>query len=153
MIVKRGPLYRPEPAGKPGPEAYKTYQLLTPRDTHFRAGTCAEVDCPRMRNGWRSVFDLTTTDGVKQANWVRMKSGRAYTYTQAGPVVTFTFPAGQRCFGRHTVALEREPFLRIAGGDYRGNPRRVETVALRPRSWVDNFGEHLLTLSDASKRG
>jgi hypothetical protein len=98
-------------------------------------------------------MDLTTVDGVKQANWIRMKSGRAFTYTQHGPIVTFSFPAGQRCFEAHRVPLHREPVLRVVGGDWRGNPRETATQTLSPRSWVDNFGEHQLRLRDTQQRG
>lgn len=98
-------------------------------------------------------MDLTTVDGVKQANWIRMKSGRSFTYTQHGPIVTFSFPAGQRCFDRHRVSLHREPILRIAGGDWRGNPRETTPLVLTPQSWVDNFGEHQARLLDAQQKG
>lgn len=136
-----------------GPEAYKTYQVLQPTGSHFRKGTCAEVDCPRQRNGWRTVLDTSTVQGQKQANWIRSKSGRAFTFVQQGPVVTFTFAAGQRCFGEHKVWLQREPILRIKGGDWRGNPRGDAARVLRPADWIDNFGEHQLALSEAHKRG
>ena len=43
---------------KAGPEAYKTYEVRQPRQTHFRRGTCAEVDCRRAKTGWRSVIDV-----------------------------------------------------------------------------------------------
>jgi hypothetical protein len=145
------PLNRIPP--KAGPEVYKTYQLLQPRQTHTRRASCAEVECPRQRNGWRTVLDVSTIQGQQQANWIRMKSGRSFTYTQAGTVVTFTFAAGQRCFAEHRVSLEREPLLRVVGGDWRGNPRRVPARVLRPADWVENFGEHQLTLKNAFERG
>jgi hypothetical protein len=140
-----------QPAGPPA--MYKTYQLLQPTATHFRAATCAEVGCPRQRSGWRSVMDVATTDGRNLANWVRLKSGRSFTVEQTGTVVTFTFAAGQRCFGKHQLPVGRPPLLRIVGGDWRGNPRQLRTQELRPQAWVDNFGEHQLTLSEAHKRG
>lgn len=143
--------YRIEP--KMGPESYTTYQVLQPKTSHFRPATCAEVSCQRARNGWRSVMDVSTVDGRKQANWIRLKSGRTFTFAQAGHVVTFTFAAGQRCFEKHTVWLQREPLLRVAGGDWRGNPRRTPTVALKPQDWIDHFGEHQLALSDEQKKG
>jgi hypothetical protein len=132
-----------------GPEAYKTYQMKP----FTRPATCAEVQCPRQRNGWRSVMDTSTVQGRQQANWIRLHSGRAFTFTQQGPVVTFTFAAGQRCFGKHVVVAERDPLCRIVGGDFRGNPRGDAARVLRPADWVDNFGEHQLTLSEAHKRG
>lgn len=151
MIVSRPPLFRPDPKGPP--EAYKTYQLLQPERTHTKPATCQQVECQRMRNGWRSVMDTSTVVGRKQANWIRLKSGRAFTYVQQGPVVTFTFAAGQRCFEKHRVPLYRDPILRVAGGDWRGNPRGTSTQVLSARSWTDNFGEHQARLSEAQQRG
>lgn len=145
------PLSRPAPRGPA--EVYQTYQVLQPTRTHTRPATCAEVDCPRMRNGWRSVMDTSTVVGRQQATWVRMKSGRAFTYVQQGPVVTFTFPAGQRCFGKHTVPLHREPILRVAGGDWRGNPLGTATREYRPADWIDHFGTHQARLHDAQQKG
>lgn len=136
-----------------GPEAYKTYQLLQPTVSHFRPATCAEVDCHRAKHGWRTVLDVSTVKGRDTANWIRLKSGRAFTYTEKGPVVTFTFAAGQRCFGKHKVSLQREPLLRVVGGDWRGNPRGTTALQLRPRAWVDHFGEHQLNIAEAHKRG
>lgn len=145
------PLFRIDP--KAGPEAYKTYQLLQPAGTHTRPASCAEVDCPRMRNGWRSRMDVTTVKGQKDATWIRMKSGRTFTYVEHGPIVTFSFPAGQRCFEKHRAPLQREPILRVAGGDWRGNPRGTDTLVLKPQAWVDNFGEHQDRLADNQQRG
>ena len=145
------PLSRVAP--RAGAEAYQTYQVFQPTQTHTRAASCAEVDCVRLRNGWRSRMDLTTVDGVKQANWVRMKSGRAHTYTQHGPIVTFSFPAGQRCFEAHRLPLWREPILRVAGGDWRGNPTGMPTRQYRPADWIDHFGEHQARLHDAQQKG
>jgi hypothetical protein len=136
-----------------GAESYTTYQVLQPKTSHFRPATCAEVSCARARNGWRSVMDTSTVDGAKQANWVRMKSGRAFTYTQVGAVVTFTFAPGQRCFEKHQVWLQRRPLLRVAGGDWRGNPRGTPTLVMKPADWIDHFGEHQNTLADAHRKG
>jgi hypothetical protein len=144
-------LFRIEPKGPA--DMYKTYQVLQPPATHTRKASCAEVNCPRRNVGWRSVVDVSTVAGARQAGWIRMKSGRSYTHTQAGSVVTFTFAAGQNCFGQHRVPLHREPLLRVAGGDWRGNPRGTPTRVLRPADWVDDFGTHQLSLADEQKKG
>jgi hypothetical protein len=139
--------FRIEPQA--GPEAYKTYQVVP----HLQTATCAEVGCERQRNGWRSRADVSTVDGQKIANWIRLKSGRRFTHTQAGPVVVFTFPAGQTCFARHKKPVERAPLLRVVGGDWRGNPTGMPTRELRPADWIDDFGTHQLSLAEAHKRG
>lgn len=145
-------LFRPVPP-KAGPEAYKTYELLQPRQTHTRKATCAEVDCPRRNVGWRTVLDVSTVAGARQAEWIRLRSGRKWTHTQTGTVVTFTFAAGQTCFAEHRVTLNREPLLRVAGGDWRGNPRGTPARVMKPADWVDDFASHQATLAEAHKRG
>jgi len=145
-IVPR-PLNRPTP--KAPPQAYKTYAAKL----FHRPASCAEVDCPRMRNGWRTVLDVSTVKGQKNANYIRLHSGRRFAFVQAGPVVTFTFPAGQRCFGSHTVPEDRSPLLKIRGGDWRGDPDRRTPQTVSVRSWLDDFGAHQLTLSELQKRG
>jgi hypothetical protein len=88
------------------------------------------------------VVDTSTSVGRKQANYIRLHSGRSFTFTQAGSIVTFTFAASQNCFSQHQVPLERDPIYRIKGGDWRGNPCRVPTIPLRGDAWVDDFGEN-----------
>lgn len=146
MIPGR-PLNRLAPQA--GPEAYKTYQIRP----YVRPASCGEVECARQRNGWRSVMDLSTVAGVKQANWIAQHSGRAYTHEVIGTLVTFTFAAGQTCFERHQVIADREPLARIVDGDWRGNPRGTGAQVLGTRSWIDSFGEHQLKIAEAHKRG
>lgn len=151
MKIKRE-LFRPEP--KLPAAAYKTYQAIKPRKTHFRPATCAEVDCPNRARGWRTVVDVTTALGQKQANYIRLHSGRHFTAEQVGDdLVTFTFAPGQTCFSAHRVDLEREPIFRIKGGDFRGNPLGTPTVTLRPQDWLDNFGEHQELLAARQQKG
>lgn len=135
------------PAGPP--QAYKTYAA---RLIH-RPASCAEVECPRARNGWRTVLDVGTVKGQKTANYIRLHSGRRFTYTQAGTVVTFTFAAGQRCFGAHQVPAEQDPILKIRGGDWRGDPDRRAPQTLSVRSWLDDFGANQISLAELQKRG
>jgi hypothetical protein len=133
-------LFRIPPQGKPSD--YKTYQILQPRSTHTRPATCQEVDCPNYAYGWRTIVDVSTDLGARQANYIRLKSGRAFTHVQADTLVTFIFASGQKCFAEHRVSLECDPIYRIKGGDWRGNPRKVPTIPLPGNSWVADFGEH-----------
>lgn len=134
-------------------QAYKTYQLLQPLDTHFRVATCAEVDCPAYLFGWKTVIDESTELGQQQAYYIRDESGRRYTRDPVvfgrGPVAYF-FEAGQQCFRQHREPLEREPLAIVKDGDWRmsQNPRH-----LRTDDWVDDFANHQDKLNTQRERG
>lgn len=144
-------LSRINPAAPPG--AYKTYQILAPAATHWRAATCAEVDCAAWLRGWSTTVDESTELGGRQAHYIRRESGRGFAEqrTPAGLTV-FVFEAGQRCFraGEHLVQVRPESYL-IRSGDWRqlGDPRRVGTA----QSWVDDFGEHQQRIADHRQKG
>jgi hypothetical protein len=122
---------------------YDTYGLVSPKSTHTRVGTCAEVDCAAMANGWTTKVDVGTEIGQERARYIVDHSGRAWTMEQVGGLVTFTFAPGQECFAEHRVPLERDPFYTIKRGDHRlpGRPNVVD-----PQEWINRFGtnqEHL----------
>lgn len=146
-----GQLFRIQPVGPA--ESYKTYQLLRPKATHTRVATCSEVNCAMSNGGWKTTVDVSTALGQKQANYIRLHSGRTFTYAQTGTLVLFMFAAGQKCFAEHRVTLEREPIFRVRGGDHRGNPRRVPTVMRRPEDWVDDFAENQIKVAERIQRG
>jgi hypothetical protein len=130
----------PTPVGPA--HAYKSYQILSPLSTHFRDGTCEEAGCLAQRHGWRTVVDESTDLGKRQAHYIRSLSGRTFT-EERGPVTTFTFEAGQRCFATHKVPLERPELYVVRGGDWRGNPTGEIYQHQRAADWVEDFGEHL----------
>lgn len=146
-------VFRPEPA-LPA-RLMKTYELTAPPATHRRPATCTEVDCPQHTNGWVSTFDPSTSQGQAQLRYVRLHSGRSFTDTTApgAPLVELTFPAGQRCFQAHTVSLEREPFVVVRDGDWRGNPTRRERRHVHLADWVDDFATHQQGVADAREKG
>lgn len=145
------PLTRITPAAPP--PAFKTYQILAPASTHWRAATCAEVGCAAYLRGWSTTVDESTELGGRQAHYIRQQAGRGFTEqrTPAGLTV-FAFEAGQRCFraGEHRVQVRPESYL-IRPGDWRdlGDPRRLGSA----RSWVDDFGEHQQALADRRQKG
>lgn len=148
-----GPLNRPFDAQRAAPEHYKTYRLIAPIRTHRRAATCAEVDCPKRQKGFKATFDVSTVAGRDNAMQVE-RSGRRRTFTVAGPLVTYVFPAGQDCFDRHTVSLEREPIYVVQGGDHRGNPRSMPRLTHKSSDdWVDDFANHQLEVVERTQRG
>lgn len=136
-----------------GPESFKTYQIVAPRSTHFRPASCGEVDCLNYANGFQAVIDTSTMLGERQARYIENKSGRHFTSDGGEPVVTYTFPAGQRCFTEHQLPLEREPLFVVRDGDYRGNPRGTKPVHRRAEDWVDDFATHQQTLAERIEKG
>jgi hypothetical protein len=136
-------VYRLDPVGPP--QAYKTYTIAAPLNTHFVPATCAEAGCPHYIEGWQTAIDEATELGQRQAHYIRRDSGRGYTEQRLPTGLTlFTFPPGQRCFasGDHKRRLEREERFIIRGGDYRGNPAGIPRAEVSATSWVDDFGEH-----------
>jgi hypothetical protein len=135
-----------------GPEAYKTYQILAPKQTHTREASCHEVECDGYKHGWKTIVPDTSP----QALYIRTRSGRAFdTALRPGGLVEFTFYPGQTCFraSEHRISLEREPFYRVLGGDHRGNPRGTAPVQRRASEWVDDFATHQQKIADAIEKG
>lgn len=135
---------------------YKSHVLAQPLTTHWRRATCAEVDCPRYLNGWKSPLDLSTEDGRNCALWIRTMSGLRFTEEITGPdQVTFLFPAGQMCAraDRHRLPLDRPPVMLVRGGDHRGNPTGYRRLFGKAEDWRDDLWEHLDVLRDQRARG
>lgn len=136
------PLNRIDPAGPA--QAYKTYAIASPISTHYRPGSCDEAGCLAHRHGWQTAVDEATDLGQQQAHYIRKVAGRRFTErrTEVG-LTAFTFEAGQECFTRHHVPLERPEFYVVRGGDWRGDPAgRQPQLHSGPDAWVNDFGEH-----------
>lgn len=143
--------WRPEP--KMPVTAYKTYAVRMPPATHTRVATCREVECEHYANGWTTRLDVNTDLGKRQARYIRDHAGRTYTVTSnANGMLVLSFPPGQQCFREHRVGIGRPALYVVRDGDYRGNPTgRRQTLS--ERSWLDDFGEHQLTLKQAQEKG
>lgn len=134
--------------------AYKTYRILSPQQTHFRPGTCAEAECGPYLNGWQSTIDESTVLGGQQAHYIRKQSGRSFTEARLPNGLTqFTFEAGQQCFTEHQIRLDRPEVYLVRGGDWRGNPTGETRTHANAQDWVEDFGEHQLRLVDQMERG
>lgn len=144
------PVHRIEPQGRP--DQYKTYQISAPISTHFRPATCEEADCAQFLHGWTTKIDTSTELGRRQADYIDTDRTRTSIVERADTVLTYTFPAGQRCFaaGSHRVPLEREADFRIVAGDHRQYGR---TVSLTPQTWLDDFAEHQQGIAELHQRG
>jgi hypothetical protein len=132
-------------------EAYKTYRILSPQETHLRPATCAEVDCPHYLNGWS-----VRVEGLDAALLHTARtSGRRYVERQVREGETWLdFSAGQWCFQKslHRVRKDRPELYVVRDGDWRGNPTG-RSRTLRPQDWIDDFGEHQDNLADQMKKG
>lgn len=145
-------VYRLEPA-LPA-HAMKTYHIARPVPTHFKMVGCKEAGCRAYQRGWQTTVDTSTTIGQKRANYIRLRSGRSFSFTQTGTLVVFTFSPGQKCFAEHQVPVGREPIFAVKEGDWRGNPRgSTPTIFKGSRQFIDDFGEHQTKLADRLKRG
>lgn len=143
------PVFRPDPVLPV--QAMQTYGFVAEPGVHTRSATCAEVGCKAMQNGWRTTVDLSTPLGGKQANYIRLKSGRTFTVQETGNLVAFTFAAGQRCFADHQIRTDKDPTYYKVGGDWReqlGKP-----VIMRGVDWVDDFANHQQNVADKKKEG
>lgn len=132
--------------------AYKTYQIISPKSTHFRKATCEEVDCPAYRNGW--ITRVPANSDLE--NLVRNSGRRWRGLKHEGAEVVFIFDPGTECFesSKHTVRLERPEIYVVTGGDFRGNPLGTEPVRHKNAAdWVDDFANHQDKIARQIERG
>lgn len=144
-------VFRIEP--QMGPEAYKTYAIVSPISTHMRRATCEEVGCEHYLNGWRVRVENLTPQMLHDAR----NSGRKYTEQQIAEGETWlVYPPGQACFkaAEHRAPIGRPPLYLVRDGDHRGNPRGTKArLHQRPGDWVEDFAEHQQALADEIKKG
>jgi hypothetical protein len=141
--------------------AMQTYQILAPTPSHFRAATCAEVECPAYLRGWTTTLDLSTDLGQAQQNYIVRQSGRKFSVIRTGPngcMAEFTFEPGQRCFksADHRLRLFDKPELYIVrDGDWRNRTggHRQFTGHHAAEDWKDHFANHQDQLAEVLRRG
>lgn len=132
---------------------FQTYSLVRPAGRQYwRTITCEQAQCPRWRNGWRTVLNMTVAGDVRTARWIEKSSRRAFTHTLAGSILTFEFSAGQQCFDRHQEAVEREPLYVVRGGQV-GRLGPLVRKHARGEDWRDDMGELLTKVSEERARG
>lgn len=138
-----------------GSEAYQTFQIVAPKETHTVPATCEDVECDHYARGWQMKIDLGTDLGQKQAYYIKHHSGRAYKVIDLmDGLATYEFRSGQKCFTEHRQKIERDPVFRVKGGDKRGNPLRVPTrTHKKPEFWVEEFAENQDRLATAQEKG
>lgn len=132
--------------------AYKTYQITAPLKTHFRPGTCAEVNCDKYLNGWKVRTDTLDEQMIHTAT----HSGRKFTWLHVSELENWlVFEAGQPCFqaSMHRVRIDKPELFIVRDGDHRGNPRGTAPQRHTADTWVDSFAEHQATLIRAQQQG
>lgn len=132
-------------------QAYKSYAIAAPLETHWRPATCADIDCPDYVNGWQVRVEHLSAELLHAAK----TSGRRYREMPVREGETYLiYEPGQPCFqaSKHRKRLERPELYVVRAGDHRGNPTR-ELVELDSVSWTDDFGEHQERLADRMKQG
>jgi hypothetical protein len=134
-------------------QAVRSYDVVSPHETHTRKARCQEVECQHYGRGWQTIVDTATPTGRMQANYIRLHSGRKFTYTETGTVVTFTFPAEQQCFSDHRVPLDRPALYVVRDGDWRGNPSGYRRAHRSADDWVDDFATNQERIARLQERG
>lgn len=136
---------------------YKTYQILAPKETHFRPATCAEVECEQYQKGWKTTIDTSTELGQKQFYYITKQSGKHFkAMPLPGGLVEFEFTAGQPCFNasKHQVKLDRPEIFIVRDGDFRGSPKGIPARKhQRASDWVEDFAEHQSKVADDRQKG
>lgn len=125
--------------------AYTTYGFVMPKQTHQRKISCKEFDCQAYKYGWMKLVDLDTDLGRKQAQYIRDHSGKHYSVSATGNIVTFTFAAEQECFDQHYVNLEKNPIFTKRLGDWRSS-NCAEVI--EGERWLEDFRENQINLKE-----
>lgn len=142
-----------------GPEFYKTYTVSAPFRSHWRKATCEEYECDEFMHGFVLTIDTTTELGQRQLFFVTHDKTRSSSLQRVGEsIIKVFYGPGTPCFepkrSTHRVPIGRPPFYLVSGGDWRGNPRGIETlVHRRPDDWVDSFANNQINILEAKKRG
>ena len=128
----------------------RNFVVLQPAHSHFRQLGCADPDaeCDAYRHGWVTILDTDIPDQAKAATYIRNQSGRSFTVTEVGNLVTFSFPPGQTCFRQHHANLGRQPIFIERDGQRPTDPTRHNAD-----TWVDSFANHQDKIKTAHDRG
>ena len=107
------------------------WQISRPRDTHWRAASCAEVGCSKYTMGWETVLPA---NDIPNLEYIR-RSGMSFREESDGAVVRFRFEPGQECFAcqaeAHRTPLEMDPIF------------KKDNIELEPVQFLDNMNDHL----------
>lgn len=137
-------------------QAYRSFTVSAPLETHWRAASCAEVDCRHYLHGWWTVVDEHTDLGARQAHYIRHDGSRRHVESrdETGRLTRFWFEPGQVCFdaGSHRTAVGRPPLWVSRDGDWRahlGGTRRHT----RADFWIEEWSETADRLQQVKQAG
>lgn len=145
MEIARRPLNRVEP--KLPASAMRSHLILAPEQTHFRAATCEEIQCPQFLKGYGvPLKDIDAEDlGLLRsfietyklkASRVEIKDGEWHLW----------FEAGQRCLraSTHRMRIEKPEIFVVRDGDHRGNPLGTDPIIFSGAdAWADSLQTNL----------
>lgn len=126
--------------------AMQTFKVASPRQTHTRPATCAEVGCKAFLKGWVT----TVPAGSPQERSLRQFTGRhapdglrrdgREVAAMAPGTVSFMFAPGSPCFkaSTHRKSLERPELYLVRGGDWRANTGLIRRHT-RPEHWTEDM--------------
>ncbi len=143
-------LNRLPPQGKV--QDYKTYQIVSPLQTHWRKATCAEIDCPHYINGWRVRVEGLPPEMLHAAR----TAGRKYTELNVSENENWlVFESGQPCFraAEHRKLLDKQEIFVVRDGDHRGNPTGRVRKHVRGSDWQEDFAEHQEKIAKRIEQG
>lgn len=129
------------------PGDYQRYQIKAPLSTHFRPASCAEVDCPQYRLGWKTRLEVLNP---KDRHYVLKESGRRYKLQQVAEGETYAvFEPGQQCFqvSRHRVRVHRPEAFAVMDG------RKLLRSHTRPELWMEDLHEYSDAYQELKRRG
>lgn len=138
-------------------QAYKSYAMRYPLNSHWRKATCAEFGCRDYQRGFVAHVDTSTPLGQAQYDYLtRDKTRSPVAEKTSEHTFSFTYPPGTQPFASpahdHRVKADRPPLLLVVGGDWRGNPHGVQTTVHRSaEDWQDDFATHQDRLARATR--
>ena len=77
----------------------KTIFRLKPARGSVRVASCKEIDCEKMKYGWKTILSYSNPKMISAMEWIRKGgTGRAFVEQQVGDgMVEFYFREGQSC--------------------------------------------------------
>lgn len=138
------------------PQAMVTYEANAPLDTHWRAATCAEVECKAYLQGWTSDMFPNSADEARilKIYEAEIRKGQITTSLTPEKFIRYHFPPGTECFRRiwHRLPLERPALFTVRTGDFRGTDGVIRTFK-DGEQWVDAFATHQDKIATEVNRG
>ena len=118
-------------------QAYQTFQIYSPIETHFRKATCEEIGCNEYLNGWALQIEQLSEEDY----YLATHAGKRYRKANFGPGINFLmFESGQPCFdaASHKIKIERPEYFFNGRGDRRMFTRHG-AQQMRANDWMDKL--------------